>query len=318
MSATLAGVSLSDIGRLAVGACFDEGAEAVINSISYHHDGEYLVTSSDDDAIRLYSVENATKTKTINVKQHGADCVRFTHHRNAVVCASSNGDSHAIRYLSLHDNAYLAVFEGHTDRVVDLEMSPIDDTLLSSSVDGSVRLWDLRLPDCQGVFEIGSRGAVGYDPSGVVAGVATGTNQVMLYDVRSFDKGPFDTFSVPQTSRTYAIVSIEFSVDGKLLLVSTDDTPVFVLDAFEGNAVSTLVDRANSGRLPIRSSFSADGAFVASGSEGGAVLVWSATSGELLNTLDEHPGTPVVCKWAPQSLLLASGCTHLGLWQPYT
>ena len=60
MSATLAGVSLSDIGRLAVGACFDEGAEAVINSISYHHDGEYLVTSSDDDAIRLYSVENAT------------------------------------------------------------------------------------------------------------------------------------------------------------------------------------------------------------------------------------------------------------------
>lgn len=34
-------------------------------------------------------------------------------------------------------------------RVVTLCMSPIDDTFLSGSLDKTIRLWDLRSPNCQ-------------------------------------------------------------------------------------------------------------------------------------------------------------------------
>ena len=80
-----------------------------------------------------------------------------------------------IRYLSLHDNKYIRYFSGHTKklvslnsttictsatiqcctcnisnfRVVTLNMSPIDDTFLSGSMDKTIRLWDLRSPNCQ-------------------------------------------------------------------------------------------------------------------------------------------------------------------------
>ncbi|CDY14800.1 BnaC04g47970D [Brassica napus] len=49
----------------------------------------------------------------------------------------------------MYDNRILRYFKGHKDRVVSLCMSPINDSFMSGSLDGSVRLWDLRVNACQ-------------------------------------------------------------------------------------------------------------------------------------------------------------------------
>ena len=33
-------------------------------------------------------------------------------------------------------------------------MSPADDTFMSGSLDNSVRLWDLRTPNCSGIMQV--------------------------------------------------------------------------------------------------------------------------------------------------------------------
>ena len=33
-------------------------------------------------------------------------------------------------------------------------MSPTDDTFMSGSLDNSVRLWDLRTPNCSGIMQV--------------------------------------------------------------------------------------------------------------------------------------------------------------------
>lgn len=81
--------------------------------------------------------------------QYGVDLVRFTHHNDAVICASKNGWDESLRYLSLHDNRYLRYFKGHRDRVVSLAMSPRDDTFISGSLDNTIRIWDLNSNSCQ-------------------------------------------------------------------------------------------------------------------------------------------------------------------------
>ena len=60
----------------------------------------------------------------------------------------------AIRYLSLHDNQYLRYFSGHQKRVTSLDLCPVNDMFISASIDDSVRIWDLRSPNCIVIFFI--------------------------------------------------------------------------------------------------------------------------------------------------------------------
>lgn len=51
------------------------------------------------------------------------------------------GSDHAVRYLCLYDNQFLRFFNGHTDKVVSIAMSPTDDHFITGSVDRHVSLF---------------------------------------------------------------------------------------------------------------------------------------------------------------------------------
>lgn len=68
----------------------ERAQEAAINAMDYDATGTLLVTSSDDETLRLYSTETATSRKVLFSKKYGIDLVRFTHSQEAVICASKN------------------------------------------------------------------------------------------------------------------------------------------------------------------------------------------------------------------------------------
>jgi COMPASS component SWD2 len=116
-----------------------------VDSIDISSDGQQVVTSSEDKALRLYDAhDSGTLLKTLHAKKYGVSLVRFAHAPGTVVCATRNEWDNSLRYWSLHDNRYLRYFKGHRAEVVGLCVSPKDDFLLSSSADGTCRLWDVR------------------------------------------------------------------------------------------------------------------------------------------------------------------------------
>ena len=125
-----------------------------INSLEFSYDGLRLITSGEDDQMVIYDCEKGIEKQVIRSQKYGCDLVHFTHATNTIVYASNKeGKDHAIRYMSLHDNKYLKYFSGHTGKVVSLSVSPVDDTMISGSLDKTVRLWDLRSPDCIGLMQ---------------------------------------------------------------------------------------------------------------------------------------------------------------------
>lgn len=73
-----------------------------------------------------------------------------------------------------------------------------------------------------------------YDQQGLVFAVTTEDGVIKLYDVRSYEKGPFTTFDVESrmNGQPNTFTSLQFSYDGRKL-VATMPRQVLLLDAYD-------------------------------------------------------------------------------------
>ncbi|KAI7756776.1 hypothetical protein M8C21_014447, partial [Ambrosia artemisiifolia] len=259
--------------------------------------------------------------KTINSKKYGVDLVSFTSHPTTVIYSSKNGWDESLRLLSLHDNKYLRYFRGHHDRVVSLSLCARAEHFISGSLDRTVLLWDQRADKCQGLLRVQGRPATAYDDQGLIFAVAFG-GSIRMFDSRNYEKflmfdllkGPFEIFSVGGDASDANVV--KFSNDGRLMLLTTKDGRVHVLDSFRGTLLGTYNVKPVSSNSTLEASFSPDGMFVISGSGDGSVYVWNIRSGKEVASWLSTENEPPVIKWAPGSLMFVTGSSELSFWIP--
>ncbi|KAI5062315.1 hypothetical protein GOP47_0022854 [Adiantum capillus-veneris] len=297
---------------MTVGASFRDFT-CKINSLDFHETDEVLVTASDDESIRLYDTGNAGFLKMIYSKKYGVDQICFTHRKGCVLYASKNGWDESLRYLSLFDNKYICYFKGHRDRVVSLCMCPRSETAFSGSLDHTVRVWDLRSNVCQGMLRVQGRPSVACDKQGLIFAVTSNWGTVKLFDLRQFEKGPFETFEIDVNYQE--IRGMKFSNDGKLLLLSTS-SQIFVLDAFEGVKLHEYFVEPDPDGAAIEACFSPDGQYILSGSGDATLHAWNTFTGQEVATWMSQDGVPAVVKWAPQRLMFATASTSLSFHIP--
>ncbi|KAH7884651.1 WD40-repeat-containing domain protein [Phlebopus sp. FC_14] len=335
-----------------------------ITSITFDDRGDQVLTASEDETFRLYSCKSGKKVihqsssqhlKTLYSKKYGVDLPRFTHKNTTVIHASTKEDD-TIRYHSLHDNKYLQYFKGHKQRVVSLEVSPIDDGFMSGSVDKTVRLWDLRVPTCRGLLNLPSTPVVAYDASGIVFAVAVNHySRILLYDHANYDKAPFLTITLEDPTlalvsyppRPIYMTSLSFSSNGKYLLVGCSGDAHYILDAFEGHLLAKLEGRIGLERRridapqsidPVKGnsgeevSWTPDSKYVISGSLDGRIAIWNVQNlptrtGSIdlkvpplclqpLASLDGHPGPARCVRFNARLAMMVSAGAELAFWLP--
>lgn len=113
-----------------------------------------------------------------------------------------------------------------------MDVSPVDDTFISGSMDDSIRLWDFRSNSCQGLAQLKGRPSVAFDPQGLVFSAIVGDQSVRLFDLRNFDRvrfmdefidcapGSFRHHSIPRPTRHHHKISTEWAVDRAEIQVS--------------------------------------------------------------------------------------------------
>ncbi|KAH8831309.1 WD40-repeat-containing domain protein [Flagelloscypha sp. PMI_526] len=325
-----------------------------ITGLSFDDKGEWLVTASEDETFRIWNCKSGKAHKTLYSKKYGVDLPRFTHKNTNILYASTKEDD-TIRYHSIHDNRYLQYFKGHKDRVISLEVSPVDDGFISSSEDRTVRLWDLRTPQCRGQLSLPLPPIVAYDSSGMVFAVAVNEYaRILLYDLANFDKAPFLVIHLQDLTlakisfppRNIFMTSMSFSSNGKFILIGCSGTAHYIIDAFEGHVLAKLeghesLERRNASipRGPPAKgisgedvSWTPDSKYVVGGSLDGRVLVWNlqdleTRSGDInfqippniirpLVALEGHPGPTRCVRWNPRFSMLCSAGTELAFWLP--
>ncbi|XP_059099380.1 WD repeat-containing protein 82-like [Tigriopus californicus] len=303
------------IRSMRVGKVFKDNTETV-NHMNFSGCGGFMISSAEDDQIIIYDCEKGVQKKSVNSKKYGVDLIHFTHQNKNNVVHASTKENDIIRLLDVHENKYLQYFRGHSKKVVALCMSPTDDSFLSGSTDKTVRLWDLRSPTCQGLMHLAGRPVAAFDPEGLIFAAGINSESVKLYDLRSFDKGPFSSFKF-NVDKDIEWTGLKFSPDGKSILVSTNGSFIRLIDSFGGSTLQTCTGHLNSKNLPLEASFSPDSQFIISGSTDGRLHIWNAESGAKVCVLNGDHSGPVQCvQFNPKYMLMASACKNMAFWLP--
>uniref|UniRef100_A0A8C5I4D3 Twinfilin n=1 Tax=Gouania willdenowi TaxID=441366 RepID=A0A8C5I4D3_GOUWI len=282
-----------------------------INCVDYSPNGEHAISSSDDDSIVLYDIREGTPCNTLYSKKYGVGLIRYTHGDSHTVIYSSNKLDDTIRYLSLSDNKYIRYFPGHTARVIALSMSPTDESFISGSLDKTIRIWDLRSPNCQGLTNPLGKPVCSFDPDGLIFAAGVESQAIKLYDLRAYDKGPFACFET-NFNRNCDWTGLRFSNDGKQILISTNGGMIRVMNAFSGSVMHTFSGYNNTKGISLEACFTPDSRFVMIGSEDGRVHVWSTESGMKVAVHDgKHPGPINTLQFNPRYLTFASACSKM-------
>lgn len=204
-------------------------------------------------------------------------------------------------------------------------------------------LWDLNSRNPQGKLKISTPYLSAFDNSGAVIAIASQSSSVvLLYDFRNFDKAPFTTFDLAQweqrftpSTRGRAWTRLEFSNDGKSLLLGTDYHGHYVLDAYDGSVKAFLAGKSGaSGRAaPVSTSgkplgqgdacFSPDGRYVVGGNgDQPDMLIWDISQAtETDPTVQPTVKLPyskstTMVEWNPRYNMIASADQEIVFWVP--
>ncbi|AQZ18847.1 SWD2 (YKL018W) [Zygosaccharomyces parabailii] len=271
-----------------------------ITSLSFDDHGQYLLTASASDNMHLYDAVGCRFLNTIASKKYGCHAAKFTHAQSECVY-SSTMKSFDIRHLNLETNQYLRYFTGHGALVSDIQVSPLNDTFLSASYDESVRLWDLRASKAQAIVPTLIPSCIAYDPSGLVFALGNpGNCEIGLYNLKQLKNGPFLVIKINPKFDKWN--KMEFSNDGKYLLLSYSAGKQVILDAFDG---SQLFELSGVRAFPLRefldagsACFTPDGRFTLGTDYDGKIALWNhseSISGKNLKPLGYIPAAPNSC-----------------------
>ncbi|KAL2189070.1 WD40 repeat-like protein [Thermothelomyces heterothallicus CBS 203.75] len=310
-------------------------------SIDFDDPGELCMTSESDETIQIYNVKDGRHDKSLLSKKYGVKLAKFTHTSSSIIYASTQQND-AIRYLATHDNSFIRYFEGHEGAVTNLALHPGSDNFISCSVDNTVRIWNIGTKQWIGKLLLNTPYLSAWDPSGNVFAVASpASGSILLYDYRKYEKGPFSVFDVLKArgpadaeAAFRGWTKLEFSNDGKHLLLGSKGDGHFLLDAFDGSLKAYLKKPGTSTRRlapgeteggNAESSgeccFAPDGRYVLSGAKSD-LLVWDTlmTPGndkvlEPAHVLEEKREMAVVA-YNPRYNMIATADQELMFWLP--
>ncbi|MDQ3625292.1 MAG: pre-peptidase C-terminal domain-containing protein, partial [Verrucomicrobiota bacterium] len=203
------------------------------------------------------------------------------------------------------DGTLVRKFEGHSDSVYALALSPDGQQLATGSYDQKIKLWSVAAGTESKTLRGHTGGVFGlsFRPDGKVLASASSDRTVKLWQVANGQR--LDTFSQPLKEQT----AVAFSPDGRTVVGGGADNRIRVWSvsetALEGSNALSLARFAHEGAI-LNLAFSADGQMLVSSAADKTVKLWKASDLTELHLLENQSD------WSPALAFLDGSKLALG------
>ncbi len=111
-----------------------------INSLSVSPEGNILAGGTRDGRTIIWQVEDRVSNEIYNDSTNAVQSVKFSPDGKYLACGTNSGE---IRIFHADSFEIAAILTGHSARITDLSFSPDSRSMVSTSYDNSVMLWNL-------------------------------------------------------------------------------------------------------------------------------------------------------------------------------
>lgn len=194
----------------------------------------------------------------------------------------------------------LLTLTGHTDWIGGLAFSPDGKRLASTSLDGTVRIWNIT--PGQEIITVSAPGAgygtrVVYNPNAQEFATNGGDGSATIWSAITGEP------RLILNGHKDEVMSMAFNPDGTRFATGSLDSTAIIWDNASGQKLLTLSGHEDGVR---DIAFSSDGKQIATGSFDGTARLWDATTGEGLLTIAGHEGIVLGVAFSPDGTRLAT------------
>lgn len=165
--------------------------QPIIESVAFSPNGEAILGRLGDGTLRIWNSETGReKSRTRNFgsgTERAQTKLRIASNGQYAVCGAGNKIEVWTIASGGNEFIYLTILQGHKERISDLDFAPDGETLVSASLDGCLRLWNMKninSPETALFLQGHTQSIKGVtvSPTGGLAATADERGEVLLWD----------------------------------------------------------------------------------------------------------------------------------------
>ena len=281
-------------------------------------DGKRLVTFSEDNVVRVWSVDSGAQSKSFGEGEAPVWTFDYSPERKEIALAYK--ESSGVSLWSVENGAVVQTLEGHTEQVESLTYSP-DGRLLVSAGGDAARIWNLDTGETlhMPVGQDDWAEDISFFPNNDTIATRGTESSVSLW---SADSGEFLRAVPENVGRIYAMA---FAPDGETFASLSHPNHygnnliggnIDIWSARSGDRLRTIRGHTSDRRSV---DFSPDGKAVVSAGTGGVLSIQDANTGETIHEIDGNTWIISSVRYSPDGKTLISvGGAGIQIWDAQT